>query len=134
MFCHEQITQLRDIQSQLDEANASLFVIGNGTVEHAADTREQLESPFVFLVDPERVSYRTMGMRKDIRSSLNPRMFFAAFRAWRKGHHQEKTKGDPFQQGGALIVRQGGAVAFEYIGRFAGDHPDPKEIVEAVSA
>jgi hypothetical protein len=132
MLCSEQIAQLgeSEIENQLGDLNAELFVIGSGTIEEAAKARERLKSAFTFLVDPKRDSFKAAGMRKDFRSTINLRTVPAIFRAWRKGHRQKKLQGDPFQQGGVLAITPDNIVAYRFISQYGGDHPNPQDIVE----
>lgn len=129
MLCSEQIAQLSEIEDQINELGAELFVIGSGAVGQAAAARERLNSPFVFLVDSGRESFKVANLRRDFGSTVNIRTVPAIFRAWRKGHRQKRMQGDPFQQGGALVVMPGGTVAYKFISQFGGDHADPQDIV-----
>lgn len=133
MLCSDQIAQLSEIESQLSDLNAELFIIGTSTIQQAAAARVNLNSPFVFLVDPKRESFKAAKMRKDLGSTINFRTIPAIVRAWKNGHRQSKLQGDPFQQGGAVIILPDDTIAFEFISRFGGDHPLPQQIIDKLA-
>lgn len=121
-----------DIADKFTAAGAELTIIGNGTAQQAAQTRERLKAPFNFLADPEQVSYRAANLRKDFASTFNWRTLPAALGALKRGHRQSRTKGDAFQQGGVLVIGTDGEIVFQHINRFGGDHAAPQEILAAL--
>src|SRR3990172_12422869 len=123
MFCREQVAQLRDALDQIRAAGAELVVVGSGRPEHAADFRETQGLRFPLVVDPELVSFRAAGLRRGVLSTIGPRTFGHAFRALRTGARPGATRGDPWQLGGALVIRPTGEIAYRYASREAGDHP-----------
>lgn len=50
-------------------------------------------------------------------------------RAAGAGFRQGRVMGDPMQQGGVFIIRPGGELAFSYVSKHAGDHPEAEEVV-----
>jgi hypothetical protein len=54
-------------------------------------------------------------------------------RATKAGFRQGKTQGDPWQQGGVLVVRRGGALEWGYASATAGDHPPLDAVFEAAT-
>lgn len=88
--------------------------------------------PVPILVDPERESYRLLGLARTLGSSLNPRLLANGARAARAGFRQGKTQGDALQQGGVLVVKRGGEVVYRFRSGTAGDHPPTAEVVHAL--
>ncbi len=86
------------------------------------------------LVDPERTSYRMLGWARALGSSLNPRAVLNLGRALGAGFRQGRVLGDAAQQGGVLVVDQGGAVVYRFRSGTAGDHPPPQEVLDALLA
>lgn len=41
-------------------------------------------------------------------------------------------QGDAFQNGGVLVVRPGGEVAYRYISEVSGDHPPVADVLAAI--
>jgi len=125
---------LCDRLESIREAGASLVVVGSGTPEQAAWFREDRNVPVPVLTDPAREVFRAIGAPRSRRSSLHPATFLRAWNALRRGYRQAGTLGDPYQQGAVWIVRPGGRVVYRATSRWAGDHPDPDEVVAALRA
>jgi len=116
------------------ELGGELCAVGSGQPMHARDFIEQYGLDFPLLVDPDLVAYAAAGLRRGLGSTLNPRVLGSVWRAMRAGHRQEKTKGDPWQQGGAFVISPDNRVWLEQVSRTAGDHVDPVRLVDALRA
>ena len=94
------------------------------------DFAEQLDVAGVLpiLSDTKLVSYRAVGMKRSLLATFSFKGMAQYVRAFKK-FKQGATQGDPWQLGGAMIVKPSGEVAFEYIGQHGGDHPDPELLV-----
>ena len=107
----------------------SLVFIGSGNALMAADFREQLALEVPVWVDPKRITYTHLGFKHSIASAiLRPAVWLNGLRAARAGFRQGATQGDPWQQGGVLVVKRGGALEYGFASAVAGDHP-PIELV-----
>jgi NAD(P)-dependent dehydrogenase (short-subunit alcohol dehydrogenase family) len=126
---------LRGRLPEIRAAGASLAIVGNGSTTFARAFREDLglEPDVVLLVDPELRSYRAAGMRRGYSELLSPRLATNALRAFRAGFRQGAVEGDPFQLGGVLVVRPGGAVTFRHVSREAGDHAPLDRVIAALA-
>ncbi|MCA9597521.1 MAG: AhpC/TSA family protein [Myxococcales bacterium] len=129
LFCHEQVTELRERESEIEERGARLVIVGNGRPEHAQGFAERTNMHGKVFTDPSRATYRALGMRGGVVNSLRFELFSNALRAYRNGHRQQRVQGDPWQQGGAIVVRPDGTLEYAYISRTAGDHPTVREIL-----
>jgi len=89
-----------------------------------------VESPLY--VDPDLQAYAAAGLKRGLRSSLNPGVIFRGLRAFREGKRQSATMSAPWQQGGVFIIRPGNRVDFSYISGEAGDHPSAEVILSAL--
>ena len=98
----------------------------------AADFVEQFQVPFPVYTDPQRASYRVAGMKREF--GLGLKTLRRARRAARAGVRQGATKGDPFQQGGVLVVAPSGEVLWRFVSDGAGDHPTIAEVLAALPA
>ena len=94
----------------------------------AADFREQLQLEVPVWVDPKRITYTHLGFKRSLASVLRPAVWRHGLRAFRSGFRQRATQGDPWQQGGVLVVRRGGALEYSFASATAGDHP-PLDLV-----
>ena len=88
------------------------MVIGNGWPAMAKDfaARAQLPASMTLLTDPSRKSYQAAGLKRSALLTLGPRGWLPFIRTLRKGFRQGKILGDPWQQGGTLVVAKGGEV------------------------
>jgi hypothetical protein len=110
----------------------SVVAIGSGTPAMAADFVEQFSVPFPVYTDPERSSYRLAGMKR--RLGLGLKTAGRAQRALQGGHRQGRTQGDPWQQGGVLLVDGEGRVSWQHVDDGAGDHASMEAVIVAVRA
>jgi hypothetical protein len=126
--------QLHREKEAIHARGGELHFVGNGAPHFAAAFVEDLGITTPVYVDPTRASYRALGMKRSVLSTLfSGRTLRHALRAMRAGFRQGRTQGDPWQLGGVLVVRPGGGVAFRYLSDEAGDHPAAQDVVAAVS-
>lgn len=118
--------------SRVHALGAELVFIGNGSAFFARGFREEFAVPVPILVDPARESYRLLGMTRSVMASMNPRTLANAARAARAGFRQDSVEGDALQQGGVLVLRRGGEVAYRFLSGTAGDHPPVAEVMAAL--
>jgi hypothetical protein len=110
-------------QPELSALNVGLVFVGSGNALMASDFRAELGLEVPVWVDPKRVSYSFLGFKHSYSMLLNPQVWGNGVRAFKAGFRQQRTQGDPWQQGGVLVVRPGGALEFGYASATAGDHP-----------
>ncbi len=111
------------------------MVVGSGTPSQAKRfaTEENLVSPIV--TDPTLEAYRRAGMKRGVLRTLGPKSALHAVRALRGGHRQRKNMGDPWQQGGIVVVSplsRGGHVTMQHAASEAGDPTDLSGVIAAV--
>ena len=133
MFCKEQAAQLRGIKKEIEAAGARLVFIGNGNTASARNFKETWVPDCEVLTDPSTASYALLGARRGAWAVWSPRSWPARLRAVRGGFRQTRTQGQPYLLGGVAILDSGGAVRWTYVSRYAGDHPDPAQVVAAVN-
>src|SRR5579884_660742 len=90
----------------------------------------KLEVPLY--TDPSLATYALAGLKRGVLATLSLRGLGHARRAMRKGFRQTATRGDAFQQGGALVVARGGEVRYAHRDREAGDLASNDEILAAL--
>lgn len=132
MLCKEQVAQLCDRVQEIRAAGADLVVIGSGSPEQAGWFAEEQPVPLRVLADPELVTFRAIGARRGLKSSLHLGTLWSAWRALRSGFRQTGTQGDALQQGAVWIVAPGNDVIYRYTSAWAGDHPDPAALLETL--
>jgi len=109
-------------------------IVGSGFPAMAKAFAERMGLPtdLPVLSDPKREAYQLAGFTRSIRSTLSVRGLVNYLRAKRKGFRQGRLAGDPWQQGGTLVVAPSGEVLFEYRSEGPGDHAAPERLVAAL--
>ena len=124
--------QLRDYYQKILDRNAELRLLAPATAEQARKACEEFQVDYQMLADPQRVAFKAAGMRRDLFSNLNFRTLRYFMRTWRKGIRQKGIQGNPFQQGGAMVIEKEGILRFHFVGKAAGDHPDLNDVIAAL--
>ncbi|HEV1998284.1 MAG TPA: AhpC/TSA family protein [Candidatus Dormibacteraeota bacterium] len=120
------------MRGKLDKL-ANVAVIGNGTLAHAQDFDQTQGKGLRSLVDTRKQTYKALGFRHGVRYTLGPASLARGMDAMSRGFRQVQTQGDPFQQGGTLVVAAGGRPVLFQRARFAGDHASLEEILAAAT-
>ena len=125
---------MRDRWPEFEKRGAALAIVGNGNAGFAAAFREDLELPseVTLLVDPELRAYRAAGLRRGRVEVLSPRLLRNGLRAFGAGFRQTGIEGDPWQLGGAFVLRPDGSCSFRQASREAGDHANLDELLAAL--
>lgn len=122
----------RSHEDELKSLGVTLAFIGNGTPAMADDFKQELGLEVPLFTDPSRRTYAKLGFRRGGRSIFSLDVLKHAARAMRAGFRQRATRGDPWQQGGVLVVKRGGGpVEYSYASAEAGDHPPLDAVLEA---
>jgi hypothetical protein len=109
-------------------------VIGSGIPAMAKAFAERMGLPadLPVLSDSKREAYKLAGFTRSIRSTFSLRAVVNHLRARRKGFRQGRVAGDPWQQGGTIIVAPSGELLLEYRSNGPGDHAAPERLVAAL--
>ncbi len=126
--------QLQSLKQAAQQKDARWIAIGSGTPQQAAQVAKKLDIHFPILCDAERQSYRIAGMRKDLFSTVNPKIIGYLWRSLKGGNRQGRVQGAPFQQGGAMVVQTGGKLLFQFVSSAAGDNVDPEQMLAAIDS
>jgi hypothetical protein len=132
MFCRELAVQLHRELGEIRRRGAELVLVGNGSRHFAAAFREEMKIAAPLYVDTRREAYRALGMKRTVLGSIGPHVLKSAVRALRSGFRQKGVQGDPWQQGGVLVVLPGGEIAYRYLSERAGDHPPVADVLAAL--
>jgi len=122
---------LRRIEPQLRSLGARLLFVGNGTPPMAAGFAREHAGPWPVFTDPERGLYRAAGLRRSLGASLHWRLLKNAWRALRGGFRQGRVAGDPWQQGGVLVLDAAGKVRHVQVDATGGDLVDLDAVLAA---
>jgi hypothetical protein len=134
VFCREQVAEIREHREEIEALGAGIAFVGNGTPRAAAWFQKRFAPDSTVLTDPDLVSYKAIGARSGLVSTLGPGAWGAGIRALRSGARQSTTKGHPYQQGGLVVMAPRNKVLYQHISRVAGDHAPISAVLDALEA
>jgi AhpC/TSA antioxidant enzyme len=132
VFCREQVAEIRANRNEIEALGGGIAFVGNGTARAAAWFQKRFAADSTVLTDPDLITYRAIGARSGLLSTLGPTAWGAGIRAFRSGARQSTTKGHAYQQGGLLVMAPGDTVLYEHISRAAGDHAQLPAVLAAL--
>ena len=121
----------RDIEL-IRGANAELFVIGNGSPSFIEGFRDETKYDGPIYTDPSLAAYNAAQLKRGVAKTFDPRGLFGAVKAFADGRRQGRTQGDPWQQGGVLVVAPTGDVVWHHVSGRSGDNASAAAIATAV--
>lgn len=117
------MAELRPHVATLRRIGVEPYVIGSGTSAQARAFQAALGAEELpILSDAALASYRAAGLKRSVTATLSPRGALTYVRAFVR-QRQGRTMGDPWQLGGAMIVRPDGAVTWRFVSEHGGHHP-----------
>ena len=110
------------------------MAVGSGSVAQLEAFVEDIEPGFPAYTDPSLQAYKAAGLKRSRLATLGPRAAAASLRAVAAGHRQARVQGDPWQQGGMVLVLPGGGVAWTWVDNYAGNVVQSERLLEALAA
>ena len=125
---------MRPHVDEMLKQGARLAVIGNGWPAMAKSfaTHAGLPDSVRLLTDPTRQSYLAAGLKRGVLRTLGPQGWLAFYRTMKKGFRQGRTAGDPWQQGGAVVVGKDGQVLYRHVSSGPSDQADARALISAL--
>ena len=99
----------------------------------ARDFQERFEVPILLYTDPSRRSYELAGLKRSF-LFLGPNVIKRGRRARADGFRQGRVAGDPWQQGGEVIISPHGEILYVRASEGPGDHAPVAELLDTVRA
>lgn len=118
----------------ITRTGAQLYVIGNGSPSFIAGFREETGYLGPLYTDPSLAAYQAAELKRSLTRTFDPRALGGTIRAFRDGFRQGRRQGDPWQQGGVLVVATDGRVVWQHASDRPGDNASPAEIAIALRA
>ncbi|MEO6597772.1 MAG: AhpC/TSA family protein [Planctomycetota bacterium] len=134
MLCRERAAQLRSREAEFAAAGAKLLFVGSGTPAMAADFASTHAGAHPVLSDVHRRCFEAAGMRRSIGAMLHWRMWKNVWRALRSGFRQARVQGDPWQQGGVLVLDSDARLRHQQADRAGGDEIDVDAVLRVVTS
>lgn len=124
---------MRTREPDLLAADARLVFVGTGLPGMAADFARQHAGPWPVLSDAKKRAFAAAGMRRGLFTTLHWRTLGNALRALRRGFRQGRVQGDPWQQGGVLVLDARGQLRHQQFDAAGGDPIDIAAVMAAVA-
>jgi peroxiredoxin len=132
LFCKELVADVRARLGELHGRGASVVIVGNGSVDDARVFAAEHAAGMTVVTDPNREAYCAVGMKRGVGTALSFGVARRAARAMARGFRQTRTQGDPFQQGGIVVVGADGDVLYRFVSDEAGEHPSLDDVLAAL--
>ncbi len=107
-------------------------MVGCGRSEHIAGFRDATGYDGPLFTDPSLRAFATAGLAQGWTRTFHPRSLLKGIAAFASGFRQGARRGNPVQQGGTFVLGPGERVRFEWRDRFAGDHPEMRDVLAAL--
>ena len=115
-------------------AGAELIVIGNGSPSFIAGFRDETSWDGPLYTDPSLEVYKAAELKRGVLRTFSARALGKTIKAFSGGRRQGKTQGDPWQQGGTLVIAKDGTVLWHHVSENSGDQSHAEDIVTALTA
>lgn len=111
-----------------------MVLVGNGSPGMARNFAQRADLPasVTLLTDPSLESYAKAGFKRSALLTLGPKGWLPFLRTLRRGFRQGRIQGDPWQQGGSLVVGRGGEVLFRHVSTGPADQAAPASLLAAL--
>jgi peroxiredoxin len=132
--CSENVHDLGPRLAELEHMGLQTLFIGNGAprfIEDFVARNGIADRSARFFTDPTLRAFRATGLHRGVLRTLGPRAVADAVGALGRGHRQGRLLGDPWQQGGTLLVDRAGVVRYLHRNRRLGDHAGAVDIADA---
>lgn len=123
---------MRDAKPEIERRGAVLRIVGTGEPRWAKIFAEELGLEGSVFTDPERILYDALNLKRGVSRTLSVRSLPHLMRAFSEGHRQTRTRGDRWQQGGAIVVGTDGDIRYAYRSRISGDHAPLDDVLAAI--
>ena len=123
------MAQVVSHHAQIQATNTDVVTISFGTPYWAHVWLQETQSPFPFLVDPERAAYRAYGLEASVFRSWSPANLWYYSKAVLQRRETFGKRGDPHQLGGDFIIDARGIVQLSHPSRDPTDRPSMARIL-----
>jgi hypothetical protein len=134
MHCREHVVQLHRGIDRIRAAGGELHVIGNGSPTFMQGFRDETGWDGPLYTDPSLEVFAAAGMKRGVMTVLRPTAAVRSIRTLARGFKQGRTQGDPWQQGGVLVVMPDGEVRWRHASGSPGDNASIDDIERALKA
>lgn len=123
--------QLHERKAEIEDRGVNLYLVGSGNPQFIDGFREHTGYEGEVFTDPSLKVFKTAGLIRGFAATLGLRSIRAGFKSLRAGYRQGWTRGDNWQQGGALLISTTGQVLWSHQSQSGGDNVSVDTMLEA---
>lgn len=127
------MVQVASHTEELEALNTNVVTISFGIEYWANMWLQETQSPFPFLLDPERDAYHAFGLQSSILRSWMLKNLWYYAKATLQGREKFGKRGDPHQLGGDFIVDSQGTVRLAHPSKEPTDRPSVEELMQILN-
>lgn len=124
--------QLHGHVDEIESRGAKLHLIGNGAPNFIDGFREVTGYTGSIYTDPSLKSYEAAGLLRSKRATFGLRSLKAGVKSFAQGERQGSRQGDPFQQGGAVVISSDAEVLYSHRSSAGGDNVSAADLLRAL--
>lgn len=117
------MAQVVSRHAEFEAAGANVVTVSFATPYWSRVWLQETQSPFPFLIDPERGAYHAYGLKSSVFSSWSPANLWYYSKAVLQRRETFGKRGDPHQLGGDFLIDQTGTVRLAHPSRDPTDRP-----------
>ena len=123
---------MREFDREIAELEGQVAVISFAQPDHLKRFAEHLGHPYLWLADPERKSYRSLGLgRRGLEAIAPPRAIWGYIRFALRGKIWHPEQLDLAQMGGDFVFDRYGNLTLEHLGSASDDRPSARVVMAA---
>jgi hypothetical protein len=123
---------LREFDEEIESRQGQVAVISFATPDHLKRFAEHARHPFLWLADPERLSYKRLGIgRRGLTAIAPPRAVWGYIRFILGGKAWHPEQLDLAQMGGDFVFDRDGNLTLRHIAASSDDRPSAETVMSA---
>ena len=123
---------MREFDREIAESEGQVAVISFARPDHLKRFAEHLGYPYMWLADPERKSYRSLGLgRRGFGAIAPPRAIWGYIRFALRGKIWHPEQLDMAQMGGDFVFDRYGNLTLGHLGTASDDRPSVHVVMSA---
>jgi len=123
---------LREFDKEIARLEGRVAVISFASPDHVKRFAERSEDPFLWLADPQRLSYKRLGLRRrGLMAIAPPRAVWGYIRLILGGRIWHPEQLDLAQMGGDFVFDWDGNLTLKHVGTSSDDRPSAQAVMLA---
>jgi len=123
---------LREFDQEVESRQGQVAVISFAGPEHLKQFAERSGHPFLWFADPERSSYKRLGLgRGSLTAIAPPRAVWGYIRLFLRGKIWHPEQLDVAQMGGDFVFDRDGNLTLSHVSTSSDDRPSAEAVMSA---